>query len=88
MPMVTAIIHQHAVNQPVKVMVMARAMARAMAVRKNPTKALQPHLKSQILSKLPPARKAALLQPDIAKHSYLEFFTIIQAEAGIRVILF
>ncbi len=86
MPMVTAIIHQLAVNQPVKAMAMARAMARA--VRKNPTKALQPHLKSQIQPKFPPARKAALLLPDIAKHPYLEIFTIKQAETGIRVILF
>ena len=67
MPMVTAIIHQLAVNQPVKAMAMAKAMAKAMArvVRKNPTKVLQPHLKSQIQPKLPPARKAALLQPDL-----------------------
>ena len=85
MLMVTAR-HQLAVNQPVKAMVRAMAMARA--VRKNPTKALQPHLKNQILSKLPPARKAALLLPDIAKHPYLEFFTLKKAETGIRVILF
>ena len=77
MPMATAR-HQRAVNQPAKVMAMAMAMemamvrARVMArvVRKNPTKARQPHLKSQILPQLPPARKAALL-PDIAKHPFI-----------------
>ena len=84
MLMDTVAIHQLAVNQPAKKM----AMAMARAVRKNPTKALQPHLKNQILPKLPPARKAALLLPDIAKHPYLEFFTLKKAETGIRVILF
>lgn len=75
MPMATAR-HQLAVNQPAKVMAMAMEMAmvraRVMArvVRKNPTKARQPHLKSQILPQLPPARKAALL-PDIAKHPFI-----------------